>query len=350
VKSVMPAKAGIQFRAWIPACAGMTIFMLSGVCPAQEVKRMEMVMGTLLEVSVEGEAAGEAVAAAFKEVRRWDGLLSNYKADSEISRLNREAYPKGSGTSKEMVHFLQTAQGLSRETSGYFEILTEPLTRLWGLRERKLGRMPSKTDIGKARLKADFNLLEIHGPDRTVRFLAEGAGIDTGGLGKGYALDRAMGKIRAFKTRSAILNFGGEILYWPLKPGGRSVAIKHPLEPDRIWKIFSIAGFPSEQAAVSTSADYERFVTAESGAKLSHILDPDTGEPVNNGVRSVTVVSGDGARADALSTALFVMGTEGSKKFAAAHPQDWVCVLYQEGSGPLKSFSSGDWKEEKETQ
>ena len=125
------------------------------VLTAHEERRMELVMGTLLEISIDGEAAGEAVAAAFKEVRRWDGLLSNYKADSEISRLNREAYPESAETSEEMIRFIKTAQDLSAETSGYFEVMMEPLTRLWGLRERVLAKMPLKKEIDKARLKAD---------------------------------------------------------------------------------------------------------------------------------------------------------------------------------------------------
>lgn len=338
-------------------CLILSFLLVQGAAAlAHEERRMEMVMGTLLEISVDAETAEDArqtVEEGFKEARRWEGLLSNYKADSEISRLNREAYPESAETSGEIIHFLQTSQDLSRETSGYFEIMAEPLTRLWGLRERKLEKMPLKKDIDKARLKSDYRYLEIYGSDNTVRFLVEGAGIDTGGIGKGYALDRAMEKVRSRKIRSAAFNFGGEIQYWPLKPGGRRISIKNPLEPDRIWKTFSIAAFPGDAAGVSTSANYERFVTVESkesGRKLSHILNPRTGEPVKNEIRSVTVVSDSGTRADALSTGLFAMGLRQAKEFAAAHPEDWVLVLYQEGSEPLKSFSSGGWKEEKEIQ
>ncbi|OGR83526.1 MAG: hypothetical protein A2901_00275 [Elusimicrobia bacterium RIFCSPLOWO2_01_FULL_54_10] len=307
-------------------------------------------MGTLLQISVEAESreeAQQAVDDAFKEARRWDELLSNYKENSEISRLNREAYPESAQAPVEVVRFLQAAQGLSRETSGYFEIMIEPLTKIWGLRERKLVKMPLKKHSEAARFKSNHQHLEIYDKDNTVRFIAEGMGIDTGGIGKGYALDRALEKIRSRKVSSAVLNFGGEILYWPMDGLERKISIKNPLEPDRIWKAFSIAGFPSETSAVSTSANYERFITVEKGGKeikMSHILDSRTGKPVDNGIRSVTVASANAARADALSTALYVMGLEKAKAFAAAHPEDWTLILYQEFGGPLKSFSSGGWK------
>ena len=311
---------------------------------------MELVMGTLLQISVEaGNSvdAREAVDDAFKEARRWDGLLSNYKENSEISRLNRESYPESAEAPVDVTRFLQTAQGLSQETSGYFEIMIEPLTKVWGLRERKLQKMPLKKHTEAARFKSNHQYLEIYDKENTVRFMVEGMGIDTGGIGKGYALDRALEKIRSRNIRSAVLNFGGEILYWPMDGLDRKVSVKNPLEPDRIWKSFSIAGYPSETAAVSTSANYERFITVEHlGAekKMSHILDSRTGKPVDNGILSVTVASSSAARADALSTALFVMGIAKAKEFAAGHPEDWVLVLYQEFGGPLKSFSSGGWK------
>jgi len=318
---------------------------------SHEERQMELVMGTLLEISVDAETkeeAREAVQEGFKEARRWENILSNYKSGSEISRLNREAYPESVEASKEMIHFLQTAQDLCAETSGYFDIMMEPLTRLWALRERILVKMPLQKDIDKARFKVDYRYLEIYESDNTVRFLVEDAGMDVGGIGKGYALDRTLKKVRTRKIRSAVFNFGGEILYWSLKGAeeGRKISVKNPLQPDRIWKIFSIAEFPGggDAAGVSTSANYERYVTVESGKKLSHILNPKTGWPVENEIRSVTVISASGARADALSTGLFAMGLEKVKEFSASHPQDWVLILYQEGSGPLKSFSSGKLK------
>ncbi len=345
------------------ACTAVAIFFLmsffghaeeSGRSPeatGRRGDRMELVMGTLLQISVQAEsqaAADKALEAGFKEARRLDDLLSNYKETSEISRINREAYPESTPTTSEMTGFLTGARGLSEETSGYFEIMIEPLTKLWNVRERHLVKMPEKKFITKARYKSSYKHLEIYQSDNTVRFLREGCGVDTGGIGKGYALDKALKKMRASGIQSATLNFGGEILYWPLEKIDPKVAVKDPLEPAKIWETFSIAGFSTGTAAVSTSANYERFITADAGGKnkvLGHLLNPKTGEPVKNGIQSVTALSKDGTRADALSTALFVMGLGEAQQFLKLHPEDWALILYQD-SATIKSFSQGGWKKE----
>ncbi len=335
------------------AAVSLMMVMSSFSCArAEEASRMELVMGTLLQISVQADNKAEAeksLEAGFAEVRRWDELLSNYKPNSEISRINREAYPESVTTSGEIVRFLVASQNLSRETSGYFDIMVEPLTRLWGLRERKLDAWPEDKIVNKTRMKADSRFLEVYDSDLSVRFMLEGSGIDTGGIGKGYAMDRALEKMRKHKINSAALNFGGEILYWPLSPS-QTVSVKDPREPQKIWRSFSLAGFPSGAAAVSTSANYERSFKAEKYGKLKtvgHLINPKTGKPADNNIQSVTAVSKDAARADALSTAIFVMGLGTAERFMSEHPNDWALVLFTDGpDSSLKSKAWGNWAKE----
>lgn len=330
---------------------GRTVVMmvLLSLSFAHAAQRMEMVMGTLLQISASAgdpEEEEKAIEAGFREVRRWDELLSNYKEFSEISKINRDAYPESTVARREVIQFLLRAKALSEETSGYFEIAVEPLTRLWGIRSKKLVAIPPEKEIIKARIKSNSKYLEIYESDDTVRFLVEGAGIDTGGIGKGYALDKALIKMRAHKISSAILNFGGEIVRWPLGANTPKIAVKDPLEPARLWGSVSITGFHGDTAAVSTSANYERSFRVQDGEKtkvIGHIINTKTGEPASSEIRSVTVLSGDGARADALSTGLFAMGLALARTFALRHPDDWVLILYQDGSGELKAFATGGW-------
>ena len=326
------------------------LFLPSATVFSAPVSRMELVMGTLLQIQADCDdpgAAQKAVDAAFREARRWDDLLSNYKDNSEISRVNREAYPESTVTKTDVVHFLSRAKDLSEATGGAFDITIEPLTLLWNLRGRKLTRVPEGKRIDRAKLKVNYRNLEIYSSDRSVRFLVRGMGIDTGGIGKGYALDRALEKIKSFPLKSVAMNFGGEILYWSREPGERTVAVTDPEDPEKTWGNLSVRIAGSAVVAVSTSASYERFVTVEDGSatkKLGHILDPKTGEPVDHEVRSVTVVSKNAAEADAFSTGIFVMGLEEGKKFAQKRKDILVLILYKNKEGNLESFMSEEWK------
>lgn len=319
---------------------------------AVKVSRMTYVMGTLLQVQVtanDKKKAEEAMEAAFREIERWDGLLSNYKETSEIARLNRDAHPDAVAVSPDVVRFLTRARDLGEATNGFYDITVEPLTRLWKIRERTLPAPPNAESIARARARVDFRNVEIDPASGTVRFRAEGMGLDTGGIGKGYALDRALEEIRQYPVQAAVLNFGGEILSWSQKPRERKVSVKDPLHPDRIWADFFIST-RAPSAACSTSADYERFVVLKSTdargeTKTSHILNPKSGEPARGGIRSVTVLSARADEADAFSTAVFAMGLKEAERFCAALEKTGVLILYEDSDGALKSYASASWKE-----
>ncbi len=314
-----------------------TILTASKLLHAATVSKMQLLMGTVLQIEIEASSsptAELAAEAAFKEVQKLEELLSNYKESSEISKINQKAALEPIKVSEETFQFLVQALQITKKTNGAFNISVEPLTQLWQLRERTLKSWPSEKEMEQTKEKLNYKNISLDFLNRTVQFRAKGMGVDTGGIGKGYALDKALEKILKFPVDSATLNFGGELICWSKFPSRKEVAIKNPLHPEQIWGKFTLQ-VHSIPTAVSSSGNYERFVTFQ-GKSLSHILNPKTGMPVENEIRSITVVTQNGADADAYSTALFVMGLEEGKKFCKQNKLE-TTILYEK-EGNLESY------------
>ncbi len=319
----------------------MVELLYSPFLEAATVSKMRLSMGTLLQIEVESSDPAQAEAAmesGFLEVAQLDKMLSNYSQDSEISRINRDGFLKEVLLSEEMSHFIQQSIQLSQSTGGAFDITIEPLTQIWKLRERSLEKFPALREIQSGRSKVGAQNLNFSFQDKILRFKVQGMGLDTGGIGKGYALDRALEKMEKFPILSATLNFGGEILYGSTSAQKREIKIRNPLSPEKDWGRITFSVEP-KGAAVSTSGNYERFVTAEGQTKkIGHILNPKTGAPVQNELRSVTVIAPTATVADALSTAIFVMGLEESKKFLQKQEGISALLLYLSKEGDLESY------------
>ena len=256
------------------------------------VVRARAAMGTILEIEAFGRDAGAAeaaVAAAFGAVDEVETRLSNWRPESEISRANA-----GSPISLSPATWgsLRRAFALARETGGAFDPTVGAVTRV---------------EPARVRLEAvgwRKALLDPRG--RRLSFSVAGGTIDTGGFAKGEALDRALVALRSHGVRAARLNFGGQISLFGTSETGRgdlgTVAIAEP----RPGSSRELARFRAEDGSVSTSGQSEQ---------PGHIVDPRSGAPVTfRG--SVTVFADTGTRADALSTALFVLGPARGIAFA----------------------------------
>lgn len=308
---------------------------------AAKVSKMRLSMGTLLQIEVEATdsaLAEEVVESGFLEVDQLEKILSNYLQDSEISRINRDGFLNEIILSEEMNYFIQQSIQLSQSTQGSFDLTVEPLTQLWNLKNRTLEKFPTSSEIQSAKDKVGYQNLNFSYQNKTFRFNIKGMGLDTGGIGKGYALDRALEKMKKFPIQSATLNFGGEILYWSETAQKREAEIRNPLSSENVWRQITFSIDP-KGVAVSTSGNYERFVTLEGkNKKIGHILNPKTGEPVDNELRSVTVLAPTATIADAYSTAFFVMGLEESKNFLKKQEDVSALLLYLSKKGELESF------------
>jgi FAD:protein FMN transferase len=272
--------------------------------------RSQLLMGTTLKLQVfasERAAADRACDAAFQEVARLERLLSNWRPESEISALARLAGKAPLPVSPETFELLQRAQTLSRETLGAFDVCCGPLVELWKSAAASQCE-PTAGAVDSARALGGIAQLELDASTRTARLQGHGARIDPGGIGKGFALERAALELERLGAKAALLDFGGQILALDPPPGREAwpVEIRDPRDPER-----SLAFLELVRASVSTTSDDQRGLEL-AGRRISHVVDPRTGQPAC-GLASASVVCAfaDGrgaAEADAWSTAMFVLG------------------------------------------
>jgi len=269
-------------------------------------RRSRFIMGTLLEIALftsDEEAAAGAFSEAFSEAGRLDRLLSVYHENSEISRLNRHA-GEWFEVSPEVLSLLRTALDLGRKSGGGFDISVGPLIELWKGAE-EANRLPSSQEVRRARELTGPGIVQIDPEGSRIRLAAEGASINLGGIGKGYAIDRISEILLRKGIDAALLNFGGNIRALGPPPGenGWVVAIADPSDPE-----YCLDEIILDRGSISTSADYERGLRI-GGEAFSHIIDPLTGYPAGKNA-NVTVIAETACEADSLSTGLFILGLD----------------------------------------
>lgn len=270
-----------------------------------ETKRESFVfqtMGTVASFTFEDSDSNsfrKNCTIARKQFDRILNVANLYDKNSELVRLNNSAYEKDFICSNLLWQMILEAEKAYYFTGGAFDITVKPLMDVWGF-YRKKGKIPSDEEIKAALQKVGFNKLHLDKKRKSLRFTVPGMALDLGGIAKGFALDLAAEKISP--SGRCILNLGGNLKF----SGGKHpfyVGIKNPSSPDKLFphRIEVPTGF-----AVSTSGDYERFIKYN-GKLYGHIIDPLSGYPVS-GKFSATVVIPSAARADWLSTAVFLKG------------------------------------------
>jgi thiamine biosynthesis lipoprotein len=216
---------------------------------------------------------------------------------------------------------LAHAQQLHRETGGAFDIAIAPLVRCWGFMNNS-GRVPDPAQLDQARQQAGMEHVTLDSEALTVRFDREGVMIDLGAIGKGYAIDRAAEILREAGVSRALLHGGTSTVYGigaPPDQEGWKVAIAGSQDESH-----TIATVLLRDSALSVSAVWARSFEAD-GKKFGHVIDPRTGQPVNNAVLSAVALP-SATETDALSTALLVLGAEGRDAIAKLRPkmQTWL--------------------------
>lgn len=264
----------------------------------------EYVMGTFAEIRIHEARAGVAGAraaldAAFAEIREIDRLMAVQRPGSEISRLNREAATHPVRVDLRVIDVLEASLVASRLTGGAFDVTVLPVVRAWGFTD---GR-PTHPAAGTRAAIAGWRSLALDPANGTVAYRSRDTAVDVGGIGKGYALDRARERLRRHGVRSAWLDLGGQIATVGRPPDGARwrIGIRHPRRAGALLGVVEIG-----EASVSTSGDEMQFAVAD-GRRWSHVIDPRTGVPVTD-MASVTVIGASATMVDALSTAAVVLG------------------------------------------
>lgn len=273
------------------------------------VQRSHTTMGSPLEITIVTEArdiADSVMMKAFAEVDRLDAMMSVWKPGSELLALNQAAGERPVKVSPEMIEVLTEARQAGDWTEGKFDVTFGAFSGLWKFdAQNQDNSIPTRGDIERRLPLLDYTQVEVDAAAGTAFLKRKGFSAHLGGIGKGYAVDRAASILRAAGFRDFMIQFGGDLLF----SGRRSdrpwrAAIRDPRGPvERV-----IAAIDLSDETFSTSGDYERYFLA-GGRRYHHIIDPDTGEPAR-GSRSVTIVARRGVVADALSTGVFVMGPD----------------------------------------
>jgi len=274
----------------------------------------QMIMGTFAHIVAVAEDSGTAkkcVRAALEEIHRVDELMSDYKSDSEISRVNRDGAKMAVRVSESTYEVLQRSIKFSEMTGGAFDISVGPLVTLFRkAKESKIA--PSEEQIALARSKVGFEKLKLDSENKTVQFSDNGMLLDLGGIAKGYAIDKAIEAALRCGAIGAMVDIGGDVRCFGLPPKGKDHWLIGLQNPNSAIEGISGGGLllvlKITNEAVATSGDYQQFVFIE-GKRYSHIMDRRTGTSAE-GLSSVTIIADNATDADALATSVSVMGAE----------------------------------------
>jgi len=318
------------------------LLALHALCVAAEAPELPRVqlehqaMGTAFEVILYGptpESDPEALAGyaqeAFAGIDALEQEISTWREGSATSRVNRHAAEGPVPVPRSVLRMLLRSKEVYRDTDGVFDVTVGPLLAVWGKYAHD-PREPGPDEIAKALANVGLDKVELDESAGTVRFTKEGMCLDFGGIGKGLALDRAAGILRARGVTSALLHGGTSSIVAVGAPPGHAGWEVHlgPFD-DRYPQIETVV---IRDESLSSSSAYEKPLAGREG-KRSHIFDPRTGQPVAD-VLGASAIAPTGMESDALSTAFFVMGREQTEHYCQTHPSVRAIVVVAEGDAP----------------
>jgi len=272
------------------------------------IKQSMRLMGNRFEISVATEDPARAhhvIDLAVQEIQRIENLLSTFKEDSETNRINAHAGIAPVPVSIETLGLVQRSLKISSLTQGAFDITYGAIDkRFWNF-DKTMTALPDAANAKRMVRLINYRNVIVNEKDSTVLLKEKGMRIGFGGIGKGYAAEKAKQLLQALGIRSGIVNASGDLTVWGTQPDGKpwTIGIAHP----------DLAGLPFSylnisNMAIATSGNYEKYVMI-GGKKYSHTIDPRTGFPVT-GIKSVTIICGKAEMADAMATPVTIMGIE----------------------------------------
>lgn len=290
----------------------------------------------------------ERVFEALDLVEALEDQMTVYRDDSEVQRINRQAANGPVPVEPRLFGVFQLAHRLFRDSEGALDITSGPLSETWGFSRRR-GRVPDPAEIAAALQRVGMADVILDEASQTIAFRRPGMTVHFNSIGKGYALDRMAELLDEGEVGNYLLHGGrSSVLARGDQPGqaagsGWTIGLRHPLRP-----VERLAEFCLRNKSLSTSGSGTQFFRRR-GRTYGHILDPRTGQPVEN-IFSATVIAPTAAEADALSTAFYVLGPEKTAAYCAKRPElaaVLVCPASREGDVRLFSFGMdhGRWEQ-----
>lgn len=308
----------------------LCLLLLGGCAAPTPLVRDTVAMDTVISISLYDKQDEALIAACFERLAEYEALFSRTDPESEVARLNA-AGGKELPLSADTRELLALGKAFGERTNGAFDITIAPVSALWDFSS---GTLPDAAALADAAARVDWRALDV---TETGATLQNGMAVDLGGIAKGYAADRLAEYLRGEGVTSALLDLGGNVYALGDKNGKPfAVGIRDPQNEASLAAVVRV-----RDKSVVTSGVYERGFTKD-GVRYHHLLDPQTGYPVQNGLASVTIVSERSVEADALSTACFVLGLQDG--LALVEATDGVEALFIAADGTLTASSGLEYE------
>jgi FAD:protein FMN transferase len=295
-------------------------------------------MGTLWRITLyapDAESASNAVRAAFSRVAALEQIMTDYDPDSELMRLSRS--PRGTpvAVSDDLYAILSGSLTISAASQGAFDITVGPVVQLWR-RARRQRELPDPHRLEVARQSVGYSKVRLDPNRRSVTLLADSMRLDLGGIGKGYGADAALAVLRERGLGRALVAASGDLSIGDAPPGQAGWRVGVGAAGGGATNL--VANLLLTHAGVSTSGDAEQFVVL-AGRRLSHIIDPRTGQALTNRIQN-TVVSRCAMRSDGMAKTVCVLGAEAGLRFIESQPDAEALVQIPEPGGGFRIVRS----------
>ena len=298
-----------------------------------ERQRPVTLMGSRFDITIvaaDSLQAEKHIDEVIAEMSRIENLISDWKASSQISEVNRNAGVKPVKVDREVFELTKRALYFSQITEGAFDISYAAMDKIWKF-DGSMKQMPSPEEIKKSIAKVGYQNIELDSLNCTIYLKLEGMKIGFGATGKGYAADMGRSLMEAKGVKAGIVNASGDMTTWGTKPNGKAwnIGATNPFDEEDY-----ISLIPLKRGAVVTSGSYEKYVEFN-GKRYAHIINPATGYP-STGLISVTVIGPSAEMSNGFSTSIMVLGVEKGLKLMRQFPA-YSCLLVTDKAEIVKS-------------
>jgi len=292
-------------------------------------------IGRIVAVASDKQTAELCIESAFNELSRLEGIMSSYNESSQLSAVNRDAFAGPVKVGGELFEVLEKSIEYNKKSGGAFDITIGPVVRLWQ-QAGESKKKPTAEQLVEARSKVGSEKLLLDAENKTVRFAVKGMRLDLGGIAKGWAIDSAVEAMRKNGAVGGMVDVGGDIRCFGTAKKAKGhwrIGLQDPSAEGKMLMVLKLTDM-----AVATSGDYRRFVLIDE-QKYSHIVSPKSGSPGGQ-LASVTIIAPTAVQADALATAVSVMGGEKGLELAESIP-NVEAILISSGPQQIRSHTKG---------
>lgn len=298
-----------------------------------ERSRLVTLMGSKFEITLvdkDSLSAEKNIDKSINEIRRIENLISEWKPETQISEVNRNAGIKPVKVDPEVFALTEKGIYFSKLTDGAFDISIVVMDKIWKF-DDSMNELPSEESIKNSVKNVGYQNIILDKTNSTIFLKNKGMKIGFGSIGKGYAADQTRELMKSFGVNAGIINASGDISAWGTQPDGKpwAIGINNPFKDDKIAVILYL-----KENAVTTSGSYEKYAEIH-GKRYSHIMNPKTGYP-STGLTSVTIVGPNATMANGFSTSIMVLGKKEGLKLIKKFPEFQYLII--EDSGKIVKY------------